>query len=66
MAKLEMIYKINFDITKVSQLAYVQISQHIDIIKSDCVTTQSKEKMNLIITILQDEKVTFTVEEIKE
>lgn len=61
-----MIYKINFDITKISQLAYVQITKHIDTIKSDYVMTQSKEKMNLITTILQDEKVTFTVEEIKK
>ena len=59
-----MIFKINFDIIKPSQQAYVNISKHADDIKEGFVTAVTKEHLNVITTILTEEKVSFTVEEI--
>lgn len=59
-----MIYKINFNIVFISQQAYITITKHVDDIKEGYVTTNKKENMNVVTKILQEEKVSFTVEEI--
>ena len=61
-----MLYKINFRITAISQQAYIIIAKHIDSIKEGFVIALTKEKFNTITTILEDEKVPFSIEEIPE
>lgn len=59
-----MLFKINFNIIKISQRAYIIVAKHIDSLQEGFVIALTKKHLNMITTILEDEKVSYTVEEI--
>lgn len=61
-----MIYKINFNIIKISQQSYVDLTKLIDDMKEGFVTVVTKDNLNTVTKMLEKEKVPFTVEEIEQ
>lgn len=61
-----MIYKINFNIIKISQQSYVNLIKLIDDMKEGFVTVVTKDNLNTVTKMLESENVPFNIEEIEK